>query len=75
MCRSGDADEFSQFPLEHFSVAVLRVLNEEYHPERNDTGDRIDHELPAIAEFADWTDHGPADDDDDSETESEGMAG
>ena len=41
--------ELRQFELYRKSVAVLRVLDQEYHQKCHDGGAGIDHELPSIA--------------------------
>src|SRR6266404_5186278 len=48
------ADDFVQLQLKCFGIAVLRVLNEEHHQERDDGRAGVDNELPGIGEMKSW---------------------
>ena len=54
-------DQLRELELQRHRVAVLRVLNQEHHQERDDRGRRIDHELPRVAVAEQRTAHGPND--------------
>jgi len=48
MSAMGGPQEFVEFQLHRFAVAVLRILDEEHHQEGDDGGGGIDHELPGV---------------------------
>src|SRR5688500_10226488 len=52
-------DQFIELEVHGLGVAVLRVLDQEHHQERDDRGARIDHELPRVAETKQRTGDGP----------------
>src|SRR6266852_8638223 len=45
------ANQFVQFQVQRFSVAILGVLDEKNHQESDDRGPGIDDELPCIREM------------------------
>ena len=49
LCALHCQNEFGQLELDRQDVAVLRVLDQENHQERDDRGRRVDHELPCVA--------------------------
>ena len=55
----GYPNQFIEFNLNCRSVAVLRVLNQEDHQERDDSCACIDYKLPCIAELEYWTSDDP----------------
>ena len=56
------AEQFIEFQLEGLGIAVLSVLNQEHHEERDDRGAGVDHKLPGIGEMEHGTEPGPNDD-------------
>ena len=42
-------DQFGQLELDRQCVAVLRILNQKHHQERDDGGAGIDDQLPCVA--------------------------
>jgi hypothetical protein len=64
-------EELVQFQVEGLGIAVLSVLNEEDHEERDDSGGGIDDKLPGVGEMEKGTENGP--DDDGGEGEEEGC--
>ena len=55
----GGAEQFIQFDLDGFAVAVLSVLNQKHHQECDDRRGRIDYKLPGIAEMKNWSQNAP----------------
>src|SRR6266404_3919623 len=53
-CALQCADDLVKLQLKCFGIAVLRVLNEEHHQERDDGRARVDNELPGIGEMKSW---------------------
>src|SRR5712692_1290968 len=68
------ADELVQLQLKCFSIAVLCVLNEEHHQERDDGRAGVDNELPGIGEMKSWPGQSPGNDDEDSGGKRPGAA-
>jgi len=68
------ANELVQPHLNGRTVAVLGVLNQEDHQERDDRRTRIDHELPGIAEAEQRTGDHPTEDHDHGQREAERVA-
>ena len=60
------ADDLVELDLNGRAVAVLRVLDQEDHEERDDRGRRVDDELPGVAEAEDRPADDPDDDDEDA---------
>lgn len=54
-------DELIELHLKSHGVAILGMLNEEYHQEGHNRGARIDDQLPRIAITEDWPRYGPDD--------------
>ena len=51
MCApSIDADQLVELELDRLGVAVLRVLDQEHHQERDDRRAGVDDQLPGVAE-------------------------
>lgn len=67
--RGADADELVELDLDGRAVAVLRVLDQKDHQERDDRRSGVDHQLPRVAVFKNRASDGP--DDDDAESEDE----
>ena len=63
----GRTNQLIELDLNGFGVAVLCVLNQEHHQERDDRGSGIDNELPRIAEREDRSCNGPDQNDRDRE--------
>ncbi|MNO89712.1 hypothetical protein D3C76_812040 [compost metagenome] len=47
----GHPQQFVDFQMQDVGVAVLRVLDQEHHQERDDGGRGIDDQLPCIVEM------------------------
>ncbi len=45
------ANEFVQFQMDRFCIAVLRVLNQKHHQKRNDGRGRVNDELPCVGKM------------------------
>ena len=45
------ANEFVQFQMNRFGVAVLRILNQKHHQKRNDGRGRVNNELPSVGKM------------------------
>ena len=45
------ANEFVQFQMDSFGVAVLRILNQKHHQKRNDGRGRVNDELPCVGKM------------------------
>ena len=56
------ADQLVELDLHGLGVAVLRVLDQEHHQERDDRGAGVDDELPGVAEAEDRSSDAPRDD-------------
>lgn len=57
-CASG-TDEFVEFNLDSFAIAILGILDEKNHEKSNDRGARIDDKLPCIRKVKKWTRNTP----------------
>jgi hypothetical protein len=55
-------DQFGKLELKRHRVAVLCVLNQEHHQERDDRRSGVDDELPGVAVTEDRSGDGPYDD-------------
>src|SRR5262245_17649767 len=55
------ADELVELKVQRLGVAVLRVLDQEHHQEREDRGARVDDELPRVRVVKGGARHGPRD--------------
>ena len=44
-------EQLVEFQMDRSAIAVLRVLNQKHNQKRNDSGRRIDHELPGVREI------------------------
>jgi len=64
------ADDLVQLQLKCLGIAVLRVLNEKHHQERDDGGASVDDELPGIGEMKSWPGESPDHDDQNRNGES-----
>src|SRR5260370_38059136 len=53
------ANDLIEFQVHRFGVAVLGVLDQEHHQERNDGRSRIDDQLPGIGKMKCWTGEKP----------------
>src|SRR5271170_7816957 len=62
-CLVDRPNQFVELQVDGAGVAVLRVLNEEDHQERNDGCACIDHQLPGVRKVKDRTGGGPDYDD------------
>ena len=56
-------DELVQFQMNCFGVPVLRILNQEYHQERDNGRAGINNELPGVRKMKRWSGRGPNYDD------------
>ena len=45
------ANEFVQFQMNSFGIAVLRILNQKHHQKRNDGRGRVNDELPCVGKM------------------------
>src|SRR2546421_11709374 len=54
-------DELIELEVKSLGVAVLGVLNEKYHQERNDGCAGVDDQLPRIGVMEDWAQKSPCD--------------
>jgi len=61
----GGAYQLINLQMQNIVVAVLGVLNEEHHQERNDRGRRVDDELPGVVVVEIWPCSRPGDDQED----------
>ena len=52
-------DQFIQFDLQGFRIAVLRILDQENHQEGNDRGACVDHQLPGVTKVKNGTGNRP----------------
>jgi hypothetical protein len=68
------AQQLVQLDLDRLGVAVLRCLDEEHHEEGDDGGERVDHELPGVAEAEERARERPCDDEDHDQEEGAGPA-
>src|SRR5207245_2395705 len=57
------ANEFVQFQMNRFGVAVLRVLNQKHHQKSDDGRGGVDDQLPRIGEMKSGASHEPDEDD------------
>ena len=55
------ADQLIEFDLQRFRIAVLRILDEEHHQERDDRRAGIDNELPRVTESENRSGNRPGD--------------
>ena len=67
--RIDGTDEFVLFQKDCASVSILHVLDEEDHEESDDSGSRVDDELPRIREVENRTRDRPHDDNKDGNNE------
>lgn len=67
---TGGANQFVQFQMDRFRVAVLRVLNQEYHQESDDGGAGVNDQLPGIRVMKKVAGGGPDHDNRDGDDES-----
>src|ERR1051325_7070700 len=73
--RAFDATEqFIELQMQRLGVAVLRVLDQEYHQERNDRGRGIDNQLPRVGIMEHRAEHRPRDNRHESQAESPGRS-
>src|SRR6185369_1101453 len=68
------ADQLVELGLDRRSVAVLRVLDEEDHQERDDGRAGVDDQLPGVRIVEQRPGHEPDDDDQEGEDERQGLA-
>jgi hypothetical protein len=59
----GGADQLVEFGLNRGAIAVLRILDQEHHQERDDRGAGVDHQLPGVAEMEQRSARRPTGDD------------
>ena len=57
------ANEFVQFQMNCFCVAVLRVLNQKDHEKGDDCGSRVNDQLPSVGEMKSGASKEPDEDD------------
>src|ERR1700722_276423 len=62
-CFVYGVDQFVQFQMDGPGIAILRILNQEYHEECDDRGAGINDQLPGIGVMENWTGEGPDYDD------------
>src|SRR5262245_56919961 len=68
-------DQFCELDLQRHCVAVLAMLEQEHHQERDDSRAGVDDELPGIAEAEEWPGGQPNHDDSKRAKESAWLAG
>jgi hypothetical protein len=69
------ADEFVEFEMDRFGIAILHVLDEENHQEGDNRGAGIDDELPGVGEVKKRAGDGPKCDDEKGDGEGDRGAG
>src|ERR1700722_15685258 len=62
-CFIHGMDQLVQFQMNGSCIAILRILDKEYHQECNDRGAGINDQLPGIGVTENWTGKGPNYDD------------
>jgi hypothetical protein len=72
-CVFEGADNLIEFEMHCFSIAVLRVLDQEHHEEGNDRRGSVDDQLPGIGKMKRWSRENPHKDDERSSGESPGR--
>lgn len=68
------ANEFVQFQMNCFCVAVLRVLNQKNHEKGDDCGGRVNDQLPGIGKMKSGASKEPDEDDKHSSSKCPGAA-
>ncbi len=62
------ANEFVQFQMDRFCIAVLRVLNQKNHEKGDDCGGRVNDQLPGVGKMKSGASDEPEEDDKHSST-------
>ena len=68
------ANEFVQFQMNCFGIAVLCVLDKEHHEESDDGCGGVDDQLPGIGKMKRWSGENPHEDDQHSSGKSPGTS-
>ena len=62
MCTVNGTDELIQLDLQRLGIAILCILNQKHHQERDNRGPGVDHELPGVTEVEERAGHDPHED-------------
>ena len=73
-CFIHGVDQLVQFQMDGPGIAILSILDQEYHQECNDCGAGIDDQLPGIGVMENRTGEGPDDDDPNCDNKSPSRA-
>ena len=75
LCPLHCQHELRQFELDRKRVAVLRILDQEYHQKSHDCRAGVDHQLPSVAVIEHRAGHDPGDHNGERQQERDRMAG
>lgn len=67
-------DQFVEFELHCFAIAILRVLDEEHHQERDDRCSGVNNELPCVGIVKEWSSECPHDNNSDGKHKHDGTS-